>query len=200
MTCAVVLAAGRSRRMGTQVQKLLLPYAGSTIIGHIARQLADSAVERTYVVVGGDRAAVAEAVAAHGVEIVVNPAPDSEMLSSVRYGLRALPDGCRAVLLALGDQPGISPRLVNALVEAFAQSDKDIAVPTHDGRRGHPLLFSIDYRDKIMGEYDEVGLRGLLRDHPEAVLEVPVPWPVVLTDLDYPEDYRRELARLAKEG
>ena len=200
MICAVVLAAGRSRRMGAQVQKLLLPYAGSTVIGHIARQLADSALERAYVVVGSDRDKVTDAVSGHPVEVVVNPDPKSEMLSSVRCGLRALPDGCRAVLLALGDQPGISPRLVNALVEAFAQSDKDIAVPTYEGRRGHPLLFSIDYRDKILGEYDEVGLRGLLRDHPEAVLEVPVPWSVVLTDLDYPEDYRRELARLATDG
>jgi len=198
MICAVVLAAGRSRRMGTQ--KLILPYAGSTVIGHIVEQLADSALGRTYVVVASDQAEVADAVSGHPVEVVVNPDPDSGMLSSVRCGLRALPDGCRAVLLALGDQPGISPRLVNALVEAFAQTDKDIAVPTHDGRRGHPLLFSIDYRDKILGEYDEVGLRGLLRNHPEAVLEVPVPWPVVLTDLDYPEDYRRELARLATEG
>ena len=156
MICAVVLAAGRSRRMGTQ--KLLLPYAGSTVIGHIVEQIDKSAVQRTYVVVGSDRDAVSEAVSKHSVETVVNPDPDSEMLDSTRCGLRALPAECRAVLLVLGDQPGISSALVEALAKAFGRSDEGIAVPTYDGRRGHPLLFAIDYRDQILTQYDEVGL------------------------------------------
>jgi molybdenum cofactor cytidylyltransferase len=194
MICALVLAAGQSRRMGTQ--KLLLPYAGSTVIGHIVDRIAESVVDRIYVVVGSDQAAVTDALSGRSVEVVPNPEPDSAMLASVRCGLRALPAGCRAVLVALGDQPGITPDLVDALVAAFDSSAKGMAVPVHDGRRGHPLLFAIDYRDSVLTEYDEIGLRGLLRDHLDDVLEVAVPWPAAVADIDYPEDYRRELERL----
>ncbi len=192
MICAIVLAAGRSRRMGTQ--KLLLPYGGSTVIGHIVDQIAESAVDHIYVVVGRDQAAVTEALSGYSAEVVVNPEPDSAMLDSVRCGVRALPPHCRAVLVVLGDQPGITPGLVDALVAAFDSSAKGIAVPIHDGRRGHPLLFAIGYCDSVLTQYDDVGLRGLLRDHPDDVLEVP--WPRAIADLDYPEDYRRELDRL----
>ena len=193
MICALVLAAGRSRRMGTQ--KLLLPFAGSTVIGHIVDQIAGSAVERIYVVVASDQAAIAAALSGRAAQVVVNPGPDSEMLDSVRCGLRALPSACRAVLVVLGDQPGITPALVDALVGAFESSGERIAVPVYDGRRGHPVLLAIDYRDQVLTQYDGLGLRGLLWDCPEDVLEVPVPWPTATSDIDCPEDYRRELER-----
>jgi len=198
MICAVVLAAGQSQRMG--VQKLLLPFGRSTVIGHIADQLVESVVGAVYVVVGSDRAAIADALSGRPVAIIENPQPDSEMLHSVRCGLRALPPVCRAVLVALGDQPGITPGLVNALVAAFDSSDKGIVVPTHGGRRGHPLLFSIRQRERILSSYHEVGLRGLLCEHPDEVLEVPVAWPAAISDMDCSEDYRRELRRWRGNG
>ena len=198
MICAVVLAAGRSRRMGTQ--KLLLPFAGSTVIARVVDQIIASDVQRVRVVVGGDQAAIAGCLSGRSVEIVPNPEPDSEMLASVRCGLRGLPPACRGVLVALGDQPGLTTELVNALVKAFDAADRGIVVPVHDGRRGHPLLFALDYRERIMTDYDEVGLRGLLWDHAADVLEVPVPWPAAISDMDRPEDYRRELERLDGDG
>ena len=193
MICAIVLAAGRSRRMGTQ--KLLLPFGASTVIGHIVDQVLASKVDETYVVVGSDEAAIAEALAARPVHLVRNPEPQAQMLTSVRCGLRALPPDCRAVLVVLGDQPGVSPELVSAVIGAHLASGKGLVVPVHDGKRGHPLLFGVGYRHQVLNEYDRVGLRGLLRDHPEDVFEVPAPSPAATSDMDRPEDYRRELAR-----
>jgi len=194
MICAVVLAAGCSRRMGTQ--KLLLPFAGSTVIGHVVGQIMASDVDQAYVIVGRDAAAIVEALRDRPVGIVRNPQPDGDMLSSIRCGLRAVPPDCRAVLVGLGDQPGITGELVNCLINAYLSSDRRIAVPVHAGQRGHPLLLSVDHREEVLRNYDRVGLRGLLREHPEDVLEVPVSSPAAVSDMDYPADYRRELARL----
>ena len=126
MIHAVILAAGLSRRMGAQ--KLLLPYAGRTLIGQVAGQVAASGVDRIVAVVrGGDSPAgraeeVAEALANLGVgrlEIAVNPDADADMLSSVRCGLRALPGDCEGFLVVLGDQPTITAGLIDRMIAVF---------------------------------------------------------------------------------
>jgi len=195
MICAVVLAAGCSRRMGTQ--KLVLPYAGSTVVGHVVRQVAAGPVDGILVVVGSDEDAVRAALAEHPVQFVRNPAPGSEMLDSLRCGLRALPTACRGVLACLGDQPGLSPALIEALVAAFGRHG-GVVVPCHEGRRGHPVLLGVEYVDRVLACYDGVGLRGLLDDPSVEVHEVP--WPTTLADLDTPEDYRRALEGRAQTG
>ena len=189
MIAAIVLAAGRSRRMGTQ--KLLLPYAGRTVIGHIVEQVAAAPVGRIIVVTGADYDAVTRALDGRNVTFVRNPAAEGEMLSSVRCGLRALPESCRAAVVVLGDQPGVNAGLIAALIEAHVQSGRRIVVPTFGGRRGHPVLISARCFEDLLTGFDDVGLRGLVRAHPEDVLEVAAGSAGVLEDLDTPEDYRR---------
>jgi molybdenum cofactor cytidylyltransferase len=189
MIYAIVLAAGRSRRMGTQ--KLLLPFGESTVIGHIVDQIIASPIASLRVVTGTDGGRVTEALAGRGLTFVANPNPDGEMLSSVRCGLLALPEECEAVLVALGDQPAITPALISNMIRAFEASGRGIVVPAHGGKRGHPLLFSRRYAQEVLTHYDEIGLRGLLLAHPGDVLELDVNSAGVLMDLDFPEDYRR---------
>ncbi len=179
MICAVVLAAGLSRRMGAQ--KMLLPFAGKTVVGHEGRRVSRELSDRP-------------------VSVVTNPDYKSGMLSSVRCGLAALPEECRAVLVALGDQPSITPSLIDQMVQGFASTDKSILVPFHDGRRGHPVLFSAEHREEILTQYDDAGLRGLLHAHPDEVFELSVSSSAVLSDMDCPEDYQRELALIEKEN
>ena len=198
MICAVVLAAGLSRRMG--VQKLLLPFAGKTVVDHIVDQILASAVDEVHVVVGHEGERVRRELSDRHVSIVTNPDYESGMLSSTRCGLAALGQECRAVLVALGDQPSITSKLIDQMIESFETTEKQILVPFYDGRRGHPLLFSADYRDKILTRYDDVGLRGLLHAHPKEVFELSVSTSSVLSDMDWPEDYQRELASIEKEN
>ena len=175
--------------------------AGRTVIERIARELARSAIDRILVVVGHEAERVEEALrmsVGREVTLVRNPDPDGDMLSSVRCGLRALPGGCEAVLVALGDQPRISAETIDALIDAYGAHRKGIVVPAHRGKRGHPVLFAASYSTEILERYDGTGLRGLLAAHPEDVLELEVPDPSVLCDMDSPEDYRRE--REASEG
>jgi molybdenum cofactor cytidylyltransferase len=198
MICAIVLAAGESRRMGAQ--KLLLPFGSTTVIAHVVDQLLRSVVDKVLVVVGHDSNKVAEALCGRPVTIVANPDYQSGMLSSARCGLRALPPQCQAVLVALGDQPAITTKLVDDLVHTFTGNDKGIVVPVFRNKRGHPIVFSARYRDEILTHYDDTGLRGLLHAHPDDLLELPASTPAVLSDLDYPEDYRRELTSQQEEG
>ena len=193
MICAILLAAGRSRRMG--VQKLLLPFGGQTVIGHVADAILASPVAETIVVVGPDAGGIVEALADRPLTIATNTNRDAEMLSSVRCGLRALPTDCETVLVALGDQPAVGSDLIARMVRAYHGTGRHILVPVHGGRRGHPLLFSARYRREVLTHYDDVGLRGLLEAHPRDLFEFQVRSPSVLADMDTPEDYRREVTR-----
>ena len=197
-TCAIVLAAGQSRRMGPGVQKLLLPLAGTTVLGRVVDALLGSAVGKVLVVTGPDPR-IADAVDGRAVAVVTNTAPNADMLSSVRCGLRALPDDCEAVLVTPGDQPGLASQLVNEMLGTFGACGRGLLVPMHDGRRGHPLLFSVRYVDEVLSRYDGEGLRGLPRAHPEDLFEMTASTPAVLHDVDRPEDYERELKRRATE-
>lgn len=196
MICAIVLAAGRSSRMG--VQKLLLPFGERSVITHIVDQLLAISIDRVHVVVGYQVERIRRELSDRPVSIVENTQYEDGMLSSVRTGLRSVPQQCQAVMVALGDQPSISSELVKQMLQAFATSNKSILVPLYKGKRGHPILFSTIYRDDILAHYDDTGLRGLLIAQPDSVFELPVTTPTVLSDMDVPEDYRRELIMLEK--
>ena len=193
MICALVLAAGQSKRMG--VQKVLLPFGGKTVISHIVAQLIASSVNEVYVVVGCQSKRVSTELSGQPVSIVDNPDYKSGMLSSVRCGLSAIPRQCGKVLVALGDQPSITTKLIDQMLQSFASTEKQILVPLYNNKRGHPILFSTTYCDEILTQYDDIGLRGLLYAHKEDIFELPVDTSGVLSDMDYPEDYRRELQR-----
>lgn len=193
MIVAVVLGAGESKRMGQS--KLLLPFDGRTVIEHIVEELQDSEVDHTLVVVGHDPDGIRLALKDKPVEIVENPDYSDGMLSSIRCGLRALPEKTEAVLVVLGDQPAISADLVDRLIYAFRGTEMGIVVPKCGNRRGHPMLFSAKFIPEVLSSFDGVGLRGLLEARRRDVFELPTSDDAVVSDMDTPEDYRRELDR-----
>ena len=189
MMCAIVLAAGRSRRMGTQ--KLLLPYAGSSVLARIVDELLLCPLERVFVVVRADGTGILKGLMCRHFQTVLNPANDGDMLSSVRCGFRAVEDDCEAVFIALGDQPTIRSGWITDMIAAYRNFGRGIIVPVHQGKRGHPLLLSRHYREELLHNHDGVGLRGLLAAHADDLLELEFPTPDVLVDLDVPADYQR---------
>jgi molybdenum cofactor cytidylyltransferase len=194
MIVAVVPAAGLSRRMGACKQ--LLPFAGTTVIGHIVDELKRSRIDEIRVVVGHQADWLREELLPRGVRIIVNPDyQQTEMLDSIRCGLAELPPECRAVLVALADQPAIRAELIDAMIECFAATGRGIVVPVYSGHRKHPLLFAASYCNEILSSYDQVGLRGLMAAHMDDVFEMSIADHLAIADMDYPEDYRRELAK-----
>jgi molybdenum cofactor cytidylyltransferase len=197
MICAIVLAAGRSRRMGTQ--KLLLPLRDRPVIAHVVDEILDSPVDSVFVVVGADGERIREALAGRTIHLVCNSDPTGDMLSSIRCGLRALPEACDTIVVALGDQPGLQAGLLARLLSAQRDSGRGIVVPTHRGKGGHPLVMSARFRNQVLEQFDRIGLRGLLDAHREEVIEVETGSEAVLEDLDEPADYERLKARFTTE-
>jgi molybdenum cofactor cytidylyltransferase len=193
---AVILAAGESRRMGTQ--KLLLPFGETTVVEAVVRTALDSQIDRALAVLGSDRDAIRLKLTPYGVEFAVNEDFKRGMLSSVQTGFRALPADAEAAVVMLGDQPFLPARVVDAVIEAYRTSGKGIVVPAYRGRRGHPVLIGLEYRDEALSLDPAVGLRQLLIAHPDDVFEAEVDDTNILRDLDLPEDYAGELKRRRK--
>ncbi|MCR4414804.1 MAG: nucleotidyltransferase family protein [Thermoguttaceae bacterium] len=191
MIGAIVLAAGQSRRMGTQ--KLLLPLGGQPVIVRVVDEVLRSSVRPVLVVVGDEGQKIVAALSGRRVTPIENADPHGDMLGSVRCGLAALPEACEAALVVLGDQPGVAADVIERLCEAFRAQARGIVVPACRGRRGHPLLVASRYRQEVLTHYEGIGLRGLLAAHPDDVFEVEVDSPKAFDDLDTPEDYQRIL-------
>jgi molybdenum cofactor cytidylyltransferase len=188
MICAIVLAAGCSQRMGTQ--KLLLPFAHSSVIARVADAFLGAAVDQVIVVVRPSSKELRDALAGRAVIFVENADVAGDMLSSVRCGLQALPATVKTIMVSPGDQPSIEPDLILRMMKAFTSSDRSIFVPVYNNRRGHPLMFGAQYRNELLTSYDGVGLRGLLQSHAAEVVEWVSDDAAVLEDLDTPAAFR----------
>lgn len=197
MISAILLAAGRSLRMGRQ--KVLLPYGGVTVIEHIVDVVKLGGADEIIVVTGHDAERVSPVLGPLPVQMVHNAAYDEGMLSSVRQGILAAAPEAMAYLIVLGDQPAIRPEVVASLITAFRQRppvSDPILVPTWKGCRGHPLLVHRYFREEMLHQHDDVGLRGLITARANHVYDIPSPGSEILRDMDVPEDYAREIELL----
>jgi molybdenum cofactor cytidylyltransferase len=195
MIVAVVPAAGKSERMGQP--KLLLPLGTRLVIEHVLIALARSPVDRVFVVIPPSADALgALAQQADKVEIVQLDRPTADMRASVLAGLtraeevanRAAP---QAFLVALADQPTISSHVVRTLIDRFHCDRPSIVVPTHEGKRGHPVLFSWSMIEPIRAMPPDRGLNHLISQRGQDVVHCPFEDRQLLCDLDTPDDYAR---------
>lgn len=189
---AIVLAAGRSLRMGQP--KMLLPWGGTTVLGQVTATLAAADIADIVVVTGGWRAAVEAEVTRLAQSLPVRAVfnagfEQGEMLSSIQRGLAAMRPGCGAALIALGDQPQVSQRSVRGVAGAFERPGVTVAVPSWQGRRGHPILIARALWDDLLELNPPLTLRDFLNQKPLTYIEADAS---VLMDLDTPEAYRRE--------
>jgi molybdenum cofactor cytidylyltransferase len=186
----VILAAGMSTRMGQLKQ--LLPLGGRAAIEWIA-EVVGRRLDEVVVVLGHRAEEIAPILAAYPVRWVVNADYQTGMLSSVQCGLRAV-DRTADYLICLGDQPRLSGAVVEQVLQGRKQVGEGIIIPTAKGERGHPVLIRNAYRAKILALPPDVGLNAVTRGHPEDTCELPVAEDAILTDMDTPADYQRELA------
>ena len=192
MISAVVLAAGRSQRMGQP--KMALPWGDSTVIGRVVQVLSQAGVSDILVVTGGGSAAVHAALQESAARLVHNPAyAAGEMLSSLQVGLASLPEDCEAALVALGDQPQIQLQVVVGLLERYRSSRSALVVPSYRMRRGHPWIAARSLWPDIQVLSPPQTLRDLLQDKAGQIDYLEVDTDSILADLDTPDDYQRAL-------
>lgn len=188
MISAILLAAGQSKRMGELKQ--LMPFGQSTIVEQAVDNLLGSAVNEVIVVVGYKAEDVIKAIAAKPIKLAINPDYEQGMSTSIIAGLNLVHGRVQGVMLALGDQPLVNSQTIDRLIEEFYNHDKGIAVPTYQGRRGHPIIFAIKYKEQMLKLRGDVGGRQIIEDHPGDVLEVAVNSESIVADFDTTDDYQ----------
>ena len=191
---AIVLAAGRSVRMGGDTPKQMLPWKGTTVIHRIVDTLVRcSALVRPPLVVTGHQAEkVRSALSGTGAQIVHNPNYEAgEMLSSLQAAIRALDDSVSGCLVVLGDQPWLELDLVEKLMDAYAAGPAGIIAPAFRGRRGHPVIVDRRHWPALLALDSGLAPRHLLQRHLTDTCLVPVGTDSVLRDMDTLDEYRR---------
>ncbi len=163
---ALLLAAGRSRRMGAF--KPLLPFGKTTVIHSCINNLRAGGVPDV-VVVAGYRAAEIKAklVDVDSIHFVINPDPESEMSASIACGVLALPTTAKAVLIALTDQPAIPPAVIGNILEVWRAGAK-LIIPQYNERGGHPVLVDLEFREQLLTLDPRLGSESLLRRSQES--------------------------------
>ncbi len=183
---ALVLAAGRSSRMGAS-NKLVSTLDGQPLVRHVARSALDSACVSTSVVVGHMADRVTAALDGLEVSFVDNPDFADGLSTSLQAGLKALPDDIDAAIVLLGDMPRVDAETVDRLIGAYDPIQSAlIVVPTHAGKRGNPVLWSRRYFNELMRLRGDVGARQLFDEFSEAVVELEL-GPAVAFDIDTPD-------------
>lgn len=188
----IILAAGLSTRIGEPKQ--LLPFEGSTIIETVIDNLLESKLEEVVVVVGHEAVNIKACIQHKPVKVVYNSDYRSGMLTSAQCGVRAISNSTDAFALTLVDQPFITSDLINLVVEAHAQTDCGITLPSYGNRRGHPVIFDSRYAADILAlEPENGGVRTLFRKYAHDIHYVVVGTDRVLRDIDYRKDYEKAL-------
>lgn len=188
----LIVAAGCSRKM--KKFKPLLPLGDKCILEQTICQFKAAGLNDIMVVVGYRRNEVIPLLNKLYVQIVVNEDYDqTDMLESVKLGLEVMPADTRGVLICPGDVPLIAPSTITELVEVSKKSDAFAAIPTNQGRRGHPLLVGRRIMSEIQRYHGDNGIRGVLQKFEDRIKYVAVSDTNMLLDINRPEDYERLL-------
>lgn len=183
---AVILAAGLSTRMGTN--KLLTDLGGKTMIRRVAEAASASHAEPVIVVTGHAASTVEGALEGLTVEFANNPDYSKGLSTSLKTGLRTLPEECDGAVILLGDMPDVDAALVDRMIAAFDPEDgRAICLATRHGKRGNPVLWARRFFPEMLAIEGDVGARNLIGAYDELACEIEAASDAPLTDIDTPE-------------
>ena len=183
--CAVVLAAGRSRRMAPLNKLLVADQKGLPMIARVVDNVLGSRARPVIVVTGHERERVEDVLA--GRPVIFAHADDyAEGLSaSLKAGLRAVPPQAEGVLVCLGDMPLVTAEMLDRLMGAFdPEEGRAIVQPTFRGKQGNPMLWSRAFLPEMLAISGDIGARHLAAKHAERMVEVEMADDAVLRDFD----------------
>lgn len=186
---AILLAAGESRRMGSE-NKLLLPVGGIPLVRHVARVLRDSGIRELVVVLGHEADLVETALDGLQLTTVHNAHYAEGQMTSVHAGMDALKQETDGVMVCLSDQPLLTTEDINSLIDAFLERENaGVVVPTYRGRRGNPIVLASEHRESIVGGRRNLGCRRLIESNPDIVTTVEWDTDHVVVDIDTRQDF-----------
>ena len=189
---AIILAAGKSTRMGEAKQ--LLRLGESTVLGQTIENVRRAAVNEIVLVLGASAETIRCRLPApllQGLKVVVNPQYEQGMASSLRAGLGALAPQIDAALIVLADQPFVRPETLDQLCRKHRQTQAQMVIPSYRGRRGNPVLLDRSVFPQVMALEGDSGCRAIFSSHKESTVNLEVEDEGILLDLDNQEDYER---------
>lgn len=185
---AVILAAGKSSRMG-QI-KQLLPFDNKVLLQHVIDSVQLSIVNTALLILGFQSEEIKRSIDPKGLKIIKNNQYLNGMSSSIKSGLSSLSKDCEAVIFILGDQPLVSVELLNKMVDFYSSSKPDILIPTYKNKRGNPVLFSRSMFPELEKLQGDTGGRELFQSHSQLIQYLEVEDSNILLDVDTPADYQ----------
>ncbi len=176
----LVLGAGASSRFGQPKQ--LLPFRGNTLLGWVVNQAEQATgLDEVVVVLGRAADEIREKVVFGNAKVVENPVFGEGCASSYRAGIGALDPRSDAIMIILGDQPGIDPETINRVADEWRRGDGQITLASYQGRKGHPMLFARPLFDKLIGLHGDKAAWKLVDANPDLVR-------AITFDRAFPED------------
>ena len=176
----LILGAGASTRFGQPKQ--LLPFGGTTLLGWVVAQAEGAdGLDELVVVLGRAADDIRQRVRFGAAKLVDNPVFSEGCASSYRAGISALDPQSEAIMIILGDQPGIRPEIIDRIAAEWRQSEPAIALCSYRGRKGHPMLFAKSFFAKLAGLHGDKAAWKLVDANPNLVHEIRL-------DLPFPED------------
>ena len=170
------------------VNKLIAEIGGKPLVRIAAEQALASRAKPVIVVTGHQREKVEAALDGLPVRLVHNPDYAEGLGTSLKTGIAAVPADADGAIVCLGDMPQVDAALIDKLIAAFdPERGALVVVPSIDGRRGNPVLWSRRFFPDLMEIQGDIGARHLIGNYAEAVVEVPVAGEAALTDVDTPE-------------
>ncbi len=190
-TVGVVLGAGRSSRFGTPKQ--LLPFGDTTMLGQVVRNANASDLDRVVVVLGRASGELRTSVDFGRAAVVENTAYGTGCASSLLAGMDAAGEDCGALVLLLGDQPGVRTEFIDSVIHEWSRNRPWASVASYGGELGHPFVFAQEAFEDLRGLHGDKAVWKLIEAHPERVLRVKLEAQLP-PDVDTPEDYGLALA------
>ena len=187
----VVLGAGRSSRFGTPKQ--LLPFGDTTMLGQVVRNANASSLDRVVVVLGRASGELRGSVDFGRAVVVDNTAYGTGCASSLLAGMDAAGKDCEALVLLLGDQPGVRAEFVDAVLSEWSSSRPWASVTAYGGGLGHPFVFAREAFEQLRRLHGDKAVWKLIEAYPQRVHRVEIESPLP-PDVDTPEDYELALA------
>jgi molybdenum cofactor cytidylyltransferase len=185
----LILGAGASQRFGEPKQ--LLPFAGTTLLGWVVSQAQQAmGLDELIVVLGRSAAQIRERVDFGNAQVVENLVFKEGCASSYRAGLAAVDSHAKAVMIILGDQPGITPEIIDCLAEKWGKTDAPIALCSYQGRKGHPMIFARALFDQLEVLHGDKAAWKLVDAYAARVHEVQLALPFP-EDINTREDFER---------
>jgi len=170
MISAILLAAGKSKRMGKE-NKLVKDLKGIPLIKHAVRGILDSSINELVVVLGYQEELVKKNIDTNKkIKFVYNKNFENGISSSIKIGLENLSIETESFFICLGDMPNISHNIYNKLINF--QNNNEIVIPTYKGKRGNPILFSKSIKNILMEMKGDIGAKKIIDKQNKKILEL----------------------------